>query len=75
MREPFASTNDEIVIFHAPLRRGGELTLVQGEDDLCIKRNGSLVAGCFWRLSEMDKAINEFRDLVRRHDGHRHPGD
>jgi hypothetical protein len=53
----------ERVLLEIPLRPEGSLALVQSEDDICIKRDGQLVEGCFWRASEMSKAIDEFRHL------------
>ena len=53
----------ERVLLEIPLRPRGSLALVQTDDDICIKRDGRLVEGCFWRASEMSKAIDEFRHL------------
>jgi hypothetical protein len=53
----------ECVLLEIPLRTHGSLALVQSNDDICIKRDGQLVEGCFWRASEMSKAIDEFRHL------------
>ena len=53
----------ERVLLEIPLRPAGSLALVQSDDDICIKRDGQLVEGCFWRATEMPKAIDEFRHL------------
>jgi hypothetical protein len=53
----------ERVLLKIPLRPQGSLALVQSEEDICIKRDGQLVEGCFWRAAEMSKAIDEFRHL------------
>jgi hypothetical protein len=56
----------EKVLFEAPGGAQGKLTLVQTDAELCIRRGGRLVAGCFWRVGELSKAIQEFRSLGRR---------
>ena len=56
----------ETVLFEVPLTTGERLALIQSDEDLCIKRDGQLVAGCFWRPSQLTEAVAEFRHLSRQ---------
>jgi hypothetical protein len=62
---PPTDHGSEKVLMVAPLEPAGSLALVSGPDDLYIKQDGRLVSGCFWRSSEIEKAVAEFRHLQR----------
>lgn len=61
----------EVVLFGAPVPPADFLTLVMDGNGMTIRRNGAVMAGFLYRINEMDKAIAEFRALVRKvSDGH-----
>ena len=59
---------DDYILLEVRLPPGEPLALVYGGDDetLTIQQGGRILPGCFWRESEMHKAISEFRHHSRQ---------
>ena len=54
------------VLMQVPLPGGEALRLVHDSDDmLTIQRQGEILPGCFWRETEMHRAVSEFRRITR----------
>jgi hypothetical protein len=70
-KEAWMATSEEIetTLFAIRDAQGSLLSLLQGQEDVCIRRDGELMAGCFWRRTELDKAIEEYVGLARHLSG------
>jgi hypothetical protein len=64
---PLDAIDAALVLFVVPLPGGESLTLVRDQERmLTIRRGGHMLAGCYWRDHELDKAIAEFRQMSRK---------